>query len=122
MLPALLAGMGVGAVGAGAKGIQDWVGGQDQEKEAKKQALRQLTAKFQNAVGEGDDFTPQTPIQKAPGFAETVVAPMVTAGVTNAANAGIGEMSKPENGLEAMASDDRNDTWYRDEARRSLGR
>jgi hypothetical protein len=82
VLPLLLGGA---AVAAGAKGIQNFIQGQDQEKEAKKAAMRSL---YNNMMHDPKNAV-QAPIAKAPGVFETVVAPMAQAGVQSALSSGL---------------------------------
>lgn len=146
MLP-MLAGMAAGgALSAGVKGVQDLMSADQREKEAKRQALLNLTSKFQK----DSTFAPVAPIPKAPSFGSTVVAPMAQAAVGGAMNAGIGSLSTPAKAAGAAAVDaapsdphgsyeqdfgskiapavrpavmpsDAEQDWYTNEARRRLG-
>lgn len=94
MIP-LIAGMAAGgALQAGVKGVQNLVNAQDQEEQAKKQALQALSQKFQASTG-GQQFSPPPKIEKAPSFGEAVVAPMAQAAAGSAMNAGLSALGKP---------------------------
>lgn len=121
-----------GALQAGMGGLQKWMSGNEQEEQAKKQALMNLTQKFQK----DSTFAPVTALPKAPGFGETVVAPMAQTAAGNAASGALSSALSPsnkvaaegplkgtsENMLGQMADEDKNDTWYRKAARDALGR
>lgn len=93
MLPLL--GMAAGsALSAGVNGVKNLVNGQDQEEQAKKQALMNLSKKFQAGNDSSHQFGPAPEIPKAPGFVETVVAPMATAATSNALGSALGGLGK----------------------------
>jgi len=72
-------GTGLGAaLGAGIGGVTNWLGGQQKEKDDKKQAMRELYNRF---LSGGDMMQFKQPVQQAPTLAESVGKPLLGAGL-----------------------------------------
>lgn len=132
MLP-ILAGLAAGgALKAGVGGLQNYIEGQDKEKEARKQALQALGNKFR-----GGDFTSAPSIPKGPNFAQSVVAPMATAALSDVIDKSVNGKPSAPTGQAAQAATQApaaaaapsypqdpptpDDPWYKDHAYNSLG-